>query len=68
MELSRSVNDFTEAPDDSLHLLRLTDITGRGASDAVLLNRQELTRSLEETLGDEPSQGPPTNEEEEVKP
>jgi hypothetical protein len=51
VELSRSVNDFKGAPDGSLHLQRLTDITGRGATDTDLLNRQELTRSLEEALG-----------------
>jgi len=50
-ELSRSVNNFKEVPDGASHLRRLTDITGRGPTNADLLNRKELTRSLEEALG-----------------
>jgi len=50
VELSKSVNDFKGAPDGQAHIQRLTDITGRGASNTDLLNRKELTRSLEEAL------------------
>jgi len=50
-ELSRSVNDFKGAPDGQVHIQRLTDITGRGPTNADLLNRKKLTRSLEEALG-----------------
>ena len=51
VELSRSVNKFKEAPNGQAHLQRLTDITGRSTSNSDLLNRKELTRSLEEALG-----------------
>ena len=50
-ELTRSVNNFKEAPDGQVHIQRLKDITGGGPTDTDLLNRKELTRSLEEALG-----------------
>ena len=50
-ELSRSYNDFKGVPDGASHLQRIADVTGRGATNADLLNRKELTRSLEEALG-----------------
>jgi hypothetical protein len=46
-----SIADWKEAPDGQVHLRRIADITGGGSPDAVLLNRKELTRALEEALG-----------------
>jgi hypothetical protein len=50
-ELSKSVNNFKVAPNGQAHIRRLTDITGGGPTNTDLLNRKELTRSLEEALG-----------------